>query len=580
MAVHLGIHGDARAASQDMGRAGSKCSRSRRIDWACGGSAAHVIVATVPPQHSYGLESSVLVALQGGVAFSAARPFYPVDICAALAEVPRPRVLVSTPFHLRLLLDSGVEVPDDRPCRVGNGAAVFRRWSRRSRMRFAAPLLEIYGSTDTGQIASRRPAVAPEWHLFTDVRLLPEEDRTWASGGHVGAPVVLHDVVEITGDGPLPAARPLVRSRQHCRQAQFARVSHPSAHDDSRRAGWRVLHARRRGRARRDAPCRVVVAPGLDGGGSESGRCARASIRRSFRGRWCSSTRCRATTPAKLPRDALRASDRSRDARLWRHEVNPPVEGIPLVIAADHPAFAGHFPGSPVVPGVVLLDEAMFAIAAATGYVHNRIAWAKFLQPVRPGQALIVALNIEPAEPFEFEIAAGAGKVATGSLSPRPRMTFVAPRRHRQGARPERRNGRRAEERGSASMLRLMTWISLRLGRRAGRCVLPFIVAYFLLFAAPARRASRIYLRRALGREPGWRDLYRHVHSFASTIHDRIYLVNDRFDLFDIEVHGSELITGLVGDGRGAFLMGAHLGSFEVLRALARENRSDSTWRW
>ena len=116
-------------------------------------------------------------------------------------------------------------------------------------------------------------------------------------------------------------------------------------------------------------------------------------------------------------------------------------------------------------------------------------------------------------------------------------------------------------------MVRLMTWISLRFGRRAGRCVLPLIVVYFLLLAAPARRASRIYLRRALGREPGWRDLYRHLHFFASTIHDRIYLINDRFDLFDIEVVGGELVTDLLATGRGAFLMGAHLGSFEVLRA-------------
>ena len=134
-------------------------------------------------------------------------------------------------------------------------------------------------------------------------------------------------------------------------------------------------------------------------------------------------------------------------------------------------------------------------------------------------------------------------------------------------ARPE---WARRNERGSAFMVRLMTWISLRLGRRAGRCVLPLIAAYFLLLAAPARRASRSYLRRALGREPGWRDLYRHIHYFASTIHDRIYLVNDRFDLFEIEVLGGELVTDLCATGRGVLLMGAHLGSFEVLRARAR----------
>jgi predicted LPLAT superfamily acyltransferase len=130
----------------------------------------------------------------------------------------------------------------------------------------------------------------------------------------------------------------------------------------------------------------------------------------------------------------------------------------------------------------------------------------------------------------------------------------------------------RRDERGSAVMLRVMTWISLRLGRRVGRCVLPLIAAYFVAFAGSARRASRRYLGRALGRDPGWGDVYRHIHAFASTIHDRLYFINDRFELFDIEVRGGELITGLLAQGRGAFLMGAHLGSFEVLRALAREN--------
>jgi predicted LPLAT superfamily acyltransferase len=136
------------------------------------------------------------------------------------------------------------------------------------------------------------------------------------------------------------------------------------------------------------------------------------------------------------------------------------------------------------------------------------------------------------------------------------------------GVRPE---WARRGERGSALLLRLMTWLSLRLGRRAGRCVLPLIVAYFQLSAAPARRASKAYLRRALGREPGSRDLYRHLHHFASTIHDRIYLLNDRFDLFDIETHGGELVSGLLARGHGVLLMGAHLGSFEVLRSLGRK---------
>jgi predicted LPLAT superfamily acyltransferase len=125
-------------------------------------------------------------------------------------------------------------------------------------------------------------------------------------------------------------------------------------------------------------------------------------------------------------------------------------------------------------------------------------------------------------------------------------------------------------ERGSTALLRFMTWLSLHLGRRATRLVVYGIAAYFLLFAPAERRASRDYLRRALGREPGWRDGFRHILAFASTIHDRIYLVNDRFDLFDIAVHGDNLIDAAIDQGRGAFLMGAHMGSFELMHALGR----------
>jgi len=126
-------------------------------------------------------------------------------------------------------------------------------------------------------------------------------------------------------------------------------------------------------------------------------------------------------------------------------------------------------------------------------------------------------------------------------------------------------------ERSNRVMLRLMTWISLRLGRRLARCLLLGVSLYFLTFAPQARQNSRTYLRRALGREPRLADLFRHFHCFASCTHDRIYLLNDRFDLFDIQVHGGAIFESVHAAGHGAFLIGAHLGSFEVLRALSRQ---------
>ena len=130
-------------------------------------------------------------------------------------------------------------------------------------------------------------------------------------------------------------------------------------------------------------------------------------------------------------------------------------------------------------------------------------------------------------------------------------------------------------ERSNMFWLRVMTWISLRLGRHLSRIVLYGIAAYFLAFAPAARSMSRNYLRRVLKLGSpgavGWRHLFQHFLSFASVIHDRVYLVNDRFELFDIRVHNDQLIDDIVATGQGVFLIGAHLGSFEVLRAIGRK---------
>lgn len=127
------------------------------------------------------------------------------------------------------------------------------------------------------------------------------------------------------------------------------------------------------------------------------------------------------------------------------------------------------------------------------------------------------------------------------------------------------------KERSNMVMLQIMTWISLRLGRRAGRIVLHLITTYFLLFSPSSRRASKQYLQRALGRPATLQNQYQHFFTFAATIHDRIYLINQRFDLFDIEVAGASVIHDHLATGQGLFLAGAHLGSFEVIRSLGKD---------
>jgi acyl-coenzyme A synthetase/AMP-(fatty) acid ligase len=156
----------------------------------------HVVVATVPPQHMYGFESSVLVALHSGQAFCAEHPFYPADIAAILAAVPPARVLVSTPVHLRALLTAGTALPELELV-VCATAPLAATTAAEVEARFRVPLIEIYGSTETGQIATRRTTQCAEWQLWPGVSLVERGGRTWAEGGHVETPTPLGDVVEI-----------------------------------------------------------------------------------------------------------------------------------------------------------------------------------------------------------------------------------------------------------------------------------------------------------------------------------------------------------------------------------------------
>jgi len=131
----------------------------------------------------------------------------------------------------------------------------------------------------------------------------------------------------------------------------------------------------------------------------------------------------------------------------------------------------------------------------------------------------------------------------------------------------------RHRERGSIALLRIMAFVSLHLGRTLSRIPLYGIAIYFFLFAPTARRHSRHYLRLALARPPSAGDRFRQILSFATTIHDRVYLINEQFALFNITLQGEELMRAQSASGRGALLMGAHMGSFEVMHSLGRRQR-------
>ncbi|MFZ2650402.1 MAG: AMP-binding protein [Burkholderiaceae bacterium] len=367
-----------------------------------GGLRGVSLVATVPAQHMYGFESSVLVALQGDAAFETSRPFYPADICAALAAVPRPRVLVTTPLHLKTLLDSGLALPAVDLC-VCATATLAPQLAARAESALHAPLMEIYGCTEAGQVATRRTTDGAIWSTFDGVVLSGDAAQTIVSGGHVPQPTPLADTLETidaTRFRLLGRANDLINvagKRSSLGHLNFHLNSIDGVHDG---AFWLPAQEHSSRVVRLLA---FVVAPQL----------SRAQILAALRVRVDAAFLPRRIVWLDaLPRDATGKLPSARLAELAQQVLHVddavPIEAAPqarpllhraeFTVPAAHRALPGHFPGHPVVPGVVLLAEVMEAalalpeLAARIG-PQPRIAVVKFLAPVTPGTPVAPAAS-------------------------------------------------------------------------------------------------------------------------------------------------------------------------------------------
>jgi acyl-coenzyme A synthetase/AMP-(fatty) acid ligase len=154
------------------------------------------VAATVPPQHMYGMELSVALPMLHEVAVHSGRPLFPADIARALSELPRPRVLVSTPVHLRAIVESTQRFPEVGLV-ISATAPLDQALARAVEGKLGAPLLEMFGSTETCVFASRRTAIDDEWHLYDGVTLEPSTENTRVSAPWFATSIVLQDIIEL-----------------------------------------------------------------------------------------------------------------------------------------------------------------------------------------------------------------------------------------------------------------------------------------------------------------------------------------------------------------------------------------------
>jgi acyl-coenzyme A synthetase/AMP-(fatty) acid ligase len=160
-----------------------------------------VVTGTVPAQHMYGFETTVLMPLHNQAALDSGHPFYPADIAASLQRAPAPRVLVSTPFHLRTLVESRVTIPA-LSLLMSATAPLAPQLASQAEETLGAPLLEIYGSTETGQVATRRTTASQLWQTYDGIVIREQADTSGeplfiASGGHIEGQVPLSDLLEL-----------------------------------------------------------------------------------------------------------------------------------------------------------------------------------------------------------------------------------------------------------------------------------------------------------------------------------------------------------------------------------------------
>lgn len=164
------------------------------------GGALSWIVATVPAQHMYGAETTLLLPLAAGMAVHVAKPLFPADVAAALAEVPAPRVLVTTPVHLRALVESRQRFPEIGVI-VSATAPLDAQLAREAERSLATIVLEMFGSTETCVIATRLTAREESWSLYPGVTVTPGASGTVVEAPWFDAPTALQDVIELEASG-------------------------------------------------------------------------------------------------------------------------------------------------------------------------------------------------------------------------------------------------------------------------------------------------------------------------------------------------------------------------------------------
>ena len=372
------------------------------------------VVATVPHQHMFGLEASVMLPLVHGLTIHAGRPLFAEDVRSSLAEVSGERILVTTPLHIRACVTEGVTLPP-LSLMLSATAPLTRSLAQEAERRFKTKVHEIFGFAEAGSVAERRTVETDRWRLLDGVTLVADGRHWNVSAEYLPAPVRFPDDISVDEEGTF--------------------IVHGRASDQVNIAGHRVslgelnqkllaiegvqdgaFFLPDEGQDGVTRPMAFAVAPGMTS--DQIQRMLRAQLDPAFLPRplvLVSSLPRNAT--GKLPRESLAAL-----AQQWVTGKHGMTHERVLSIDLTHPSLAGHFPGHPIVPGVVLLNEVIetLRLMAKEPVMVTALPSVKFSSPLKPGETLTIRLAQDSPGSTAFSCHVDARLVATGMIQFRP----------------------------------------------------------------------------------------------------------------------------------------------------------------
>ena len=367
------------------------------------------VVGSVPPQHMFGLESTVMLPWHAGIPVYAHKPLLPADLEAALAQCARPCWWMTTPVHLRPPLQAASSLSELAGI-VASTMSLPPALAAAAEARWHVPVVEIYGSTETGALAMRRTAQDDWWTPLRGVKLDQQLDgdatRTHAAGAHIDVPVLLADELRLNPDGRfLWLGRSADMLKIAGKRASLSALNQwiseiPGIEDGV----YFVPDAAGDAAAHDDAhPTRRLAAFYV------SATLSPEQVRTALRAR---------VDPVFVPRPLLRVAQLPRNANgkltqaalaelfsqsqhaeqsapVGRESQTPQKSALPLVVPNNHPAIAGHFPGNPIVPGVVILSHVTNAIRQQLpDIVLGALLSMRFHAPLRPGRPFNVRTDL------------------------------------------------------------------------------------------------------------------------------------------------------------------------------------------